>query len=439
MTGDRFARWRLPLRPPWFAAALLATLLATAACGGGGGDGDPPLPSSTTPLADADARPFAMGFSAVPSELTVESHFALFDAAAAFGDAIMIQRAPPWPELAAGAQLSNETLATIERERALLDELGLELLFAIDPFELTDRARLTAGAPGDSFADPAVVDAYLRYVELVIERYRPRWLALAVDVDQIARSNPGGLDAFEAAYRRAYAGAKQQQPHTAVFATFQLEDLQGLLQWVDPHPPQWPLMQRLSDVLDVIAVSTFPSFVFPFVTEIPEEYFSRLRAFEKPLALVPAGYASGPGRDGVTYGTESGQATFLERLLSEADAQQWELVVWLAPRDPSYATATPYDLVAQMGLRDIEGEPKQAWGSWIRDTRRPWQPAAGAAATAELAAPAAPAQADGTSSAEDSEADVRSSSDSEADARSSSEGPAGDPSAEEPPEGAPDA
>ena len=436
MTGDRFARWRLPLRPPWFAAALLATLLATAACGGGGG-GDPPLPSSTTPLADADARPFAMGFSAVPSELTVESHFALFDAAAAFGDAIMIQRAPPWPELAAGAQLSNETLATIERERALLDELGLELLFAIDPFELTDRARLTAGAPGDSFADPAVVDAYLRYVELVIERYRPRWLALAVDVDQIARSNPGGLDAFEAAYRRAYAGAKQQQPHTAVFATFQLEDLQGLLQG-RPPPPQWPLMQRLSDVLDVIAVSTFPSFVFPFVTEIPEEYFSRLRAFEKPLALVPPATPPAPAATASPTAPSPGRRPSSSACSARPmpSSGSW----WSgSPPRPSYATATPYDLVAQMGLRDIEGEPKQAWGSWIRDTRRPWQPAAGAAATAELAAPAAPAQADGTSSAEDSEADVRSSSDSEADARSSSEGPAGDPSAEEPPEGAPDA
>ena len=339
------------------------------------------------PTAAPDARPFALGFSAVPSELTVDSHFALFDTAAAFGDAIMIQRAPPWAELAAGAVLSDETVATIESERARLDELGLELLFAIDPFELTDRARLSPGAPGDSFADPAVVDAYLRYVDLIVERYHPRWFALAVDVDQIARANPTDFDAFEAAYRRAYDRAKEQSRDTAVFATFQLEDLQGLLQWVDPHPPQWPLLQRFSDALDLIAVSTFPSFVFPFVTEIPDEYFSRLRAFEKPLALVPAGYASGPGRDGVTYGTESGQATFLSRLLTEAAAQEWELLVWLAPQDPTYATAAPYDLVAQMGLRDLADDPKDAWSAWVRDAERPWLPAATAAATADLSTP----------------------------------------------------
>ena len=379
--------WFLQLRP---VALLLAALPLIAACAA-----DPvpaPVPASTpTPTASppADPRPFAMGFSAVPGDLTAESHLALFHTAAAFGDAIMIQRAPPWPELLAGVQLSDDTRATIAHERSLLDQLGLDLLFAIDPFDLTDRARLTAGAPGASFADPAVVDAYLRYVDLILEHYQPRWLALAVDMDQIARANPSGFAPFEAAYRQAYARAKAQRPGSAVFATFQLEDLQGLLQWVAPHPPQWPLVQRLSDVLDLLAVSTFPSFVFPFVTEIPAEYFSRLRAFEKPLALVPVGYAAGSGRGGLTYGTESGQANFLRRVLAEAQAQQWELLVWLAPRDPAYASESPYDLVAQMGLHDVAGNPRAAWSEWVRVARHPWRPAASAAATVEPALPAA--------------------------------------------------
>ena len=330
-----------------------------------------------------------MGFSAVPGDLTADSHLALFHTAAAFGDAIMIQRSPPWPELLAGAQLSDDTRATIAHERALLDQLGLDLLFAIDPFEFTDRARLTSGAPGSSFADPAVVDAYLRYIDLILVHYQPRWLALAVDMDQIARANPTAFMPFEATYREAYARTKAQHPGIAVFATFQLEDLQGLLQWVAPHPPQWPLVQRFSDVLDLLAVSTFPSFVFPFVTEIPAEYFSRLHAFEKPLALVPVGYAARSGRGGLTYGTESGQATFLRRVLAEAHAQQWELLVWLAPRDPTYATETPYDLVAQMGLHDIAGNPRASWSEWVREARHHWRPAASAAATAEPALPVA--------------------------------------------------
>lgn len=370
------------------ALLLLAALPAIAACAA-----DPPSPPVPAPALTAsppaDPRPFAMGFSAVPGDLTADSHLALFHTAAAFGDAVMIQRSPPWPELLADVQLSDDTRATIIHERALLDQLGLDLLFAIDPFDPTDRSRLSSGAPGASFADPAVVDAYLRYVDLILEHYRPRWLALAVDMDQIARANPTDFASFEATYRQAYARAKAQRPDIAVFATFQLEDLQGLLQWSPPHPPQWPLVQRLSDALDLLAVSTFPSFVFPFVTEIPAEYFSRLHAFEKPLALVPVGYAASPGRGGLTYGTESGQASFLRRVLAEAHAQQWELLIWLASRDPAYATESPYDLVAQMGLRDIAGNPRAAWSEWIRAAWHPWWPAASAAVTAEPALPIA--------------------------------------------------
>ena len=187
----------------------------------------------------------------------------VFDVAAEHGDLIMILRGLPWAEVGPGAHLLPTTEATIQRETALVRERDLELLFAIDPWEPTDRGRLVGDAPGDNFTDPAVVEAYLAYVELVVTRYRPRWLALAVDLDQFAVAQPADVRAFHAAYIRAYRRVKELAPETRVFATFQLEDLQGLLPWGEPHAPQWSLILRFAPVLDVLAFSTFPSFLFP--------------------------------------------------------------------------------------------------------------------------------------------------------------------------------
>ena len=373
---------------PWVArrsslTLAVAGLALLAACGA---DSNPP-PTPTEDAASAEAaaqqpppvrsgelRSFAMGFLALPADLTESAYVEAFDAAARDGDFIMIQRHVPWPELAAGAALSEETRSTIETELALLQERNLDLLFAIDPWNPTDRGRLAGDAPGDGFNDPAVVDAYLAYVELIVERYHPRWIALAVDIDQFAAARPDELEAFQIAYTRAYRLVKERAPETLAFPTFQLEDLQGLLPWGVPHDPQWGLLIRFRSVLDVLAVSSFPSFIFPFQVDIPPEYFSRLESFGKPVAIVPSGYASEPGRNGVTFGTASGQRVFVERLLREAQLLQWELVVWVAPRDPGFAAAAPFDLINRMGLRDRNGDPKPSQLAWSAVASRPWQP-----------------------------------------------------------------
>lgn len=370
-------RFRRLLGAAALAVALLAVALLAVACGG-----DDAAPSATAaapdiasaaPLSDLPSRPFAMGIAAIPPDLSEEAYTALFATADAFGDLLMIQRAVPWAELAPGAALSPQSETTITQERALLDAHGLQLLFAIDPWLPTDRSQLAGDAPGPGFADPAVADAYLAYVDLVVQRYRPQWFALAVDIDQFARARPDDFDAFVAVYDRAYARVKEQSPDTQVFAHFQLEDLQGLLPW-SVHAPQFALLLRFVDRMDLLAVSSFPSFIYPFGPEIPPEYFSRLAIFRKPLALVPVGFASEPGRGGVTFGTPSGQQQFVERILREAEEQQWALVVWLAPQDLAYADAPPYDLVGRMGLRHGRGAAKPALDAWEQAALRPWRP-----------------------------------------------------------------
>ncbi len=368
-----------------FAATLVLTLaLALVACGSDAGEAPDRV---ITAMADVQQRPvvsgegregrarsFGMGFLAVPAKLSETSYIELFDIVARHGDLLMVQRAVPWAALSADGAPSSWEIATVDRERAWSQERGLDLLVAIDPWEPTDRGRLVGETRGLGFDDPAIVESYLSYVKFVVERYQPRWIALAVDVDQFAAARPEQLDAFQAAYIEAYRLVKELAPRTMAFLTFQLEDLQGLVPWGTAHDPQWGLVIRFAPFLDLLAVSSFPSLIFPFQGDIPEEYFSRLFAFGKPLAVLPVGYASQPGRDGVTFGDPAGQRAFVERLLREAEKGDWELIVWLTPQDPEFEVASPYDLVARMGLRDEAGMAKLAWNVWTEVASRPWVP-----------------------------------------------------------------
>ena len=347
---------------------------------------EPPAPV----VRDGAPRPEALGFAAVPAALTPDAYVDVFDEAARSGDLVMIQRAVAWSEVGPGAVVRPETRTTIAWERDLLADRGLEVLFAIDPWDPADRARLGGDAPGDSFRDAAVARDYVAYAEFVAREYRPRWLALAVDLDAVARARPDDIDAIEAAYRAAYRAVKAIAPETQIFATFQLEDLQGLLPWSN-HSPQWSLILRLEDVLDILAVSSFPSLIFPFASDIPASYYSRLESFGKPLALVPGGYASQSGRGGVTFGTVRGQAQFLERILTEAEAAHWALIVWLGPADPAFAADPPFDLVAHMGLRSDSGAEKPAWDVWNAQASRPWASATDPSDRAAARPGAAPA------------------------------------------------
>ncbi|HWQ28667.1 MAG TPA: hypothetical protein VNN12_06555 [Dehalococcoidia bacterium] len=320
-----------------------------------------------------------MGVSSLPVELTDEGYARAMDLAAEVGELVLVKRAPPWEEFVPGGQVSDATAAITERERALIRERNLELFFAIDPTDPADRGRL-AGLPerlrGAGFAHPDIQHALLAYAQYVVKNYRPRYLALATDVNLYARIHPEDFDAFVQLYGVVYDAVKAVAPETAVFVTFQYEDLNGLLPTVEEHSPDWDLVGRFGDRLDLFAISTYPSLAFQRVKAIPADYYTRARRrVSLPLAVAEMGYSSGPGRRGLNPGTEPLQEEFLVRILLEAEALQMRFVVWLAAWDLPYATDPPLDTFRYVGLRREDGSPKPAWEVWERAARRPLEPA----------------------------------------------------------------
>lgn len=374
---NRAVRTPRPLIPSYATVALTAVLLAALALVGCGVRRI--APPDVTPVVRATAgepRAFRMGFSALPATLTEGGQQSAFDLAAKYGEVLLIQRAPSWSDFLAGATPSSKLRATTAGEREAARGRGLQLFMAIDPFDAADRGRLAGlppGMEGRDLGDPGLRDAFLAEARYIAVNYRPAYLALGMEVNATYERNPAQYQRFLEVYRAAYDVVKASSPETQVFASFQYEQLLGVIPWEPPHPPRWELLDAYAGKADLLAITTYPSFAFAVARKVPPDYYLQLKARTKlPIAFAAAGFASDPGRDGVNSSTRPEQRRYLQRLLSDADELASPLLLWFVGRDAAYLAAPPYDLVASIGLRDTQDQPKESWAVWEDAAKRPF-------------------------------------------------------------------
>lgn len=317
-----------------------------------------------------------MGFSSLPRELTDECYEEVFTLAGEFGDLVLIQRVPPWEEFLAGGAVSDDTIQTTQAERALAEENDLALFVAIDPTDGTEGRSALAGLPKDlegrGFSDPDIRAAFISYAQYVALNYEPDYLALGVEMNMYYQHNPEDFDSFVSLYFDAYDAVKELSPDTLVFPTFQMEELQSLLPASEGHPPQWHLLRRFEPKLDLVAISTYPSFAFDTPNDIPEDYYRQLETYtDRPIAIAEMGYSSGPCRQGINDGTEQEQRDFLASILRQAEGMEMPFVVWFASWDPTFASEPPLDLFQHIGLLRSDGSEKPSWKLWVQASQRP--------------------------------------------------------------------
>lgn len=338
-----------------------------------------PLPRVTV----GEPREFLLGFSAMPAEQSVEGYTAAMDLAANYGEVLLIQRQPEWQSFL-GARVSTELERTTLAERQAISERKLTLAYAIDVFDPASRGRL-AGLPprleGKTLADPELRQAFVQQVRFVALNYRPAFLIIGVEVNAAFEANPEGYAAFREAYNEAYDEVKAAVPGTLVFPSFQYEQLLGAIPWEPPHAPRWRLLEEYEQRIDVFGITTYPSFVYQAAKKIPPEYYTEARTRTKlPIAFVSVGFASEQTREGLNSSTAAEQRRYLQRAIVDAETLESPLFVWFVGRDPVYADSSPLDLIASVGLRTRDDQPKDSWQSWEQAVNRPY---AGALRTAQ--------------------------------------------------------
>ena len=236
----------------------------------------------------------------------------------------------------------------------------------------TRLAPLPDELKGKNFGSEEVQRSYLTYVRYMAASYRPKYMALAVEVNLLYGGNQAEFNRFLPVYRQAFDIVKEVSPDTRVFASFQFEDLLGKIPW-NKHDPDWKLLDQFGNKLDVFAVSTYPSLLATPVQDLSEDYYTQASEYTSlPLAIMDMGYSSGPGAAGVNVGSEAEQARFLLHALGAADRLGMLFVLWYAHGDPKYVLDPPLDVYASIGLRATDGKAKAGWAIWIQNFRRPY-------------------------------------------------------------------
>lgn len=341
-----------------------------------------------------DPRPFLIGFSDIPGELSDEAYAEQFDFTANYGEAILIQRPPTWSDFLPGADVSQALRDEVLAAREAARERNLALVVALDPFDPASRDRLVslpAEYQGRTLADGDLRDAFVEEAVFLARNMRPEYLVLGTEVNTTFERNPDAYSAFIEAYREAYDAVKGASPQTLVFVTYQFEELMGVVPELPPHAPRWDLLDDFGSRLDLLGITSYPTFAYPTARKVPPFYYlDLLEHTDRQIAFVGVGFSSGATRAGVNSSTQPEQRRFLQRLMEDAFRMQSPLVIWFSARDFAFASAPPYDLLANIGLFNARGEAKEAWPYWETTSNRPIDPEAAAALLAQQQAGAVP-------------------------------------------------
>ena len=221
------------------------------------------------------------------------------------------------------------------------------------------------------FSDPDIRSAFINYAKYLALNYKPAYLALGVEVDMyFAAKGDGAFRNFLSLYFQAYDEVKSVSKDTLVFPTFQYEEMQGLLRGGSGQLPAWSLVQRFEPKIDMLAVSSFPGFIFSDIQQLPMDYYTGLKdRSSKPLAIVSVGWSSTAARPGESG--EAAQVSYLYRVLSAADDLDARLLVWYLGRDPMGVAGGPLDQLGTMGMHTQNGSAKSVWRIWLSAGARP--------------------------------------------------------------------
>lgn len=264
----------------------------------------------------------------------------------------------------------------------------------------------------------AKAEAYLRYAKWMVARFQPRYVNAAIEINQFQVCH----DAWPAMVRvanRVYDALKSSQPDLLVFASIQLDVLEGYNADFNrafcPDKTREQCAQESFEGVaplkgDRFAVSTYPFMVGDIlrVDRIPPDYFTRAATrANRRLLIAETGWnaASTAAQLGAQCwwpltSCVDEQAAYLALLLDVVERNNVDLLTWWSNRDvlpQALTTSCPCDAGAEwcsvldawrslgsddsarfgmevllkvwgtMGVRDYEGRPRgQTWLLWSR-------------------------------------------------------------------------
>ncbi|MFO0896777.1 MAG: hypothetical protein U0836_05030 [Pirellulales bacterium] len=281
----------------------------------------------------------------------------------------------PWGEAFRGEPLPKALREDWEGKKAATPKNG-KVYLAISPgrgeLKLHEKAGpLPSELRGKTYEDPQVIAAYLTYCRQAIEFFRPDYLAIGIEVNEIHRDpGPKAWQAYTVLHKQAYETLKREHPELPIFASWTLhamyQDRKGML----------PAFKELMPYNDLVAVSYYPFFV-PEASRLSslDWMTEQFDEFHKPYAMVETNDAAErlplPQARVTIEGTPEKQLAYYRRLLELAQERRFAFVISFVHQDydalwEKIKAFSPELFIAwrDCGLVDQEGKPRPAMAEW---------------------------------------------------------------------------
>jgi hypothetical protein len=328
----------------------------------------------------AAPRTFRMGFSATPPRLTVQSVLQTIEAWRPHADIAQITQSVPWKALLADTSAGFLVRRDLQELAALYHSRGLPLIIQIDVTDglARDREAPELVALGRSIAEPAVQQKYREYLATVDSILHPEYLGLAMEVNLVRAIAPPSV--YSAVVAIAAGGENTLVAQGSVakrFVSVQVETAWGRL----PNTGQFVgIATERADFpfTTALGLSSYP-FLAGFANpgDVPVDYYARINesnATQLPMLVVEGGWSSG-SVTGVTSSPQQ-QALWIKRQMELADRALLIAVTQISFTDLDLSAyqvppGSILPLFAQLGLVDVDFNPKPALAEWDRAFARP--------------------------------------------------------------------
>jgi hypothetical protein len=356
-------------------AAFLALALAGAALAG--------EPS-------AGPRPFLMGFTPFPYDMTLEAVDKTWDFVRKHSDIVAIHidgGGVPWTEALADKPFPGDIEGEWKKDRAKIPA-GYPVYLALMPLD-QDRIGLARNRTkekeqplppafkGKTFGDAVVRQAYLNYCRRAVRAFRPDYLNIAVECTNIALQKPGQWPVFADFCRFIRSGLKKEWPNLSIGVSHELQKL-----WTDKVAER--VRPTLKD-MDYLGLSFYP-YGDPFgarykarrLPKEPEQWRSPLgwvRGYtDMPIAICETGYITKKIHvkefDLRMEGDETRQEWYIRELMEIARRDRYLFVInYLAVDYDKLSARFPaqrdlFQLWESMGFLDSGLRAKPALKAW---------------------------------------------------------------------------
>lgn len=321
-----------------------------------------------------------MGFTGFPRDFTLEA----VKEAQAFSqenaDIICHHiEGVPWAEALSGQPFSAELRKEWDGKKEATPKGG-KVYLAISPGRGTlKQAEKSLPFPkelvGKSYDDPLVKKTYLGYCRRMVELFKPDYLAIGIEVNEIVQAEPNKWRAYAALHRYVYEELKKDHKDLPIFASFTLHGM--LNQTGRNREAMLASFQAIMPYNDLVAVSFYP-FIRGGTTDIDRcfrwltDSFDR---FNKPYAIAETGEAAQrlrfPKTGQVIDGTAQKQEAYYQALLAFAHNHKTRFVISFLHRDydqlwEKIKVTAPEAFMAwrDCGLVDENGKARPAYQVW---------------------------------------------------------------------------